>query len=215
MISFLRQRGCEVLDLGIVRDEAKLVESKIGCGLEKADILITTGGVSMGEKDIIKQILTSSFGCKIHFGRVNLKPGKPTTFASWTSLDRKKFVFALPGNPVSAFVTCFLFVGPVINILSGGEYKENSYDLFELHPWLRVKLCLEKDIRLDDRPEFIRAVLSFCDDVPQAMLVKGSQISSRLMSVQGADALVMLPARSEVENGRITDGYHARAILLK
>lgn len=214
LISFLRKRGCEIIDLGIVRDEEKLLEAKIIAGLEKADILIASGGVSMGEKDFLKKILTQSLGCKLHFGRVNLKPGKPTTFATCVSREKKKLIFSLPGNPVSAFVTCYLFVAPVIDILSGGEFREDCSDLFDLHPWIKVRLCLDKDIKLDDRPEFLRVVVNFSHEIPEAQLIKGSQMSSRLMSIHNANALVMLPPRSEMKDYIITDGFLTKAILI-
>lgn len=69
-------------------------------GLSEADIVITTGGVSMGEKDLLKQIIETDFDAKIHFGRINLKPGKPTTFATCHVNNCKKFIFALPGISV-------------------------------------------------------------------------------------------------------------------
>ena len=81
--------------------------------LTECDILITSGGVSMGEKDLIKPYLESHG--EVIFGRLNMKPGKPTTFAR---LNDNKLVFSLPGNPVSCFVTAHLFISKSLNLLS-------------------------------------------------------------------------------------------------
>lgn len=90
---------------------------------DKVDVLITTGSLSMGDRDLIKPILTQVFGAKIHFGRVNMKPGKPTTFATCVYNNINKYIICLPGNPVSATVTAHLFAVPLINRLSGNYSK--------------------------------------------------------------------------------------------
>lgn len=85
--------------------------------MEKAcsecDIVVTTGGVSMGELDLVKPYIEKQG--KVYFGRLNMKPGKPTTFGQ----INKALVFGLPGNPVSAFVTAHLFLIPAARILAG------------------------------------------------------------------------------------------------
>lgn len=218
-----------MIDLGIVEDEIRFLESRICSGLEKSDLLITTGGVSMGEKDILKTVLTHCFGAKIHFGRVKMKPGKPTTFATCTTADRRRFIFSLPGNPVSAFVSCLLFVIPVLDHLSGQSSWSTStlsspnklYDIWDLHPWIKVTISIApgepSKIVLDDRPEFARAIVHFGggeSDLPTASLIKGSQKSSRLTSVKDANALVLLPTRDEVPDGVIKDNHITKAILI-
>jgi gephyrin len=92
--------GYEVIDLGIASDDPDILEKTIKDGLKNADVLITTGGVSMGELDLLKPVIERRLGGKIHFGRVSLKPGKPTTFAT-VNLPTPKQIFALAGNPVS------------------------------------------------------------------------------------------------------------------
>lgn len=76
----LASHSFPVFDLGIVQDQEQTLESAIRRGLEKADVLLTTGGVSMGEKDLFKSILTDKLNAKIHFGRVLLKPGYLLSF---------------------------------------------------------------------------------------------------------------------------------------
>lgn len=90
-------------------------------GLAQADVLVTTGGTSMGASDLLKPVLERNLNGTIHFGRVAMKPGKPTTFASVPSAGggRDKLVFGLPGNPASALVTFYLFVLPALRRLGG------------------------------------------------------------------------------------------------
>jgi gephyrin len=92
----------------------------IARGLQSADILLTTGGTSMGSTDLLKPVIEQHFDGTIHFGRVAIKPGKPTTFATIPSDGGiEKPIFALPGNPASALVTFHIFVLPALRKLSG------------------------------------------------------------------------------------------------
>merc|ERR1712150_145602 len=147
-----------------------------------------TGGVSMGDKDLLRQILEKEFDATIHFGRVHMKPGKPTTFATLTWKQRKKLVLGLPGNPVSATVTCHLYVLPALRHLSGyvGPFAGC------------VKAKLPNGLSLDARPEYMRVVLSW-NGVDSAADVEstGSQRSSRLASMRSANGLLILPQKSE------------------
>jgi gephyrin len=106
-------------------------------GLENADLLLTTGGTSMGASDLLKPVVERQFGGTVHFGRVSMKPGKPTTFASIPTTKgehERKFMFALPGNPASALVTFYVFVVPALRKLGG--WHENRCHL----PRVRVKV---------------------------------------------------------------------------
>jgi gephyrin len=136
----------------------------------------------MGELDLLKPVLEHYLNATIHFGRVRLKPGKPTTFATIPNGTKSKLVFALPGNPVSALVTCYLFVVPCLKGLSGIGNAE--------HDSIAVKLM--HDIKLDPRPEFYRVVLKLVDGVWEATGT-GIQISSRISSMITANGLLKLP----------------------
>ncbi|CAE6485640.1 unnamed protein product [Rhizoctonia solani] len=113
--------GYEVIDIGIARDSIDAHISALSDGISRADVLVTTGGTSMGASDLLKPLLERNLNGTIHFGRVAMKPGKPTTFASVPSRDggRDKLVFGLPGNPASALVTFYLFVLPALRRLGG------------------------------------------------------------------------------------------------
>ena len=116
----LTKFGFFYLDMGIVADDPNLISAKIQESLEQSDILITTGGVSMGERDYFKDVLLM-LGATIHFGRVAMKPGKPTTFASLQYNGKNKLVFCLPGNPVSAYVSFHVLVLPCLNAMAGNS----------------------------------------------------------------------------------------------
>lgn len=111
----------EIITLGHVQDSRDKIKAAIERTLAQPDIdmIITTGGVSMGARDLFKKLL-ASLGT-IHFGRLRMKPGKPTTFATVKvpHSTNAKVIFALPGNPVSALVTCNLLVVPALRRLAG------------------------------------------------------------------------------------------------
>ena len=105
---------CQAIDLGIVKDDLEYVRRTMKNAMDSCDIVISSGGVSMGNKDFIKQVISEL--ATIHFGRVRMKPGKPLTFA--TTNTNGCFI-GLPGNPVSSFVCFHLAVGIAARTLAG------------------------------------------------------------------------------------------------
>lgn len=188
LLSLIKEQGFSALDLGIARDDPQSVLMKLKEALAVSDIVVTTGGVSMGEKDLLKEILVADLGAIIHFGRVQMKPGKPTTFATCMFEGKNKLVLGLPGNPVSATVTSHLYVLPAIRKMSGYTSPLGTI----------VKATVDEDIVLDLRPEYHRAVLSWLPDNPVPLAVStGNQISSRLLSFSSANSLLILPGRTK------------------
>ena len=108
-----RTAGAQPVQLGNAPDEKDALRKAIERGLE-ADILVLSGGVSMGKYDLVEQVL-ADLGAKFHFTGIAIRPGRPAVFATC----RNKLVFGLPGNPVSTMVTFELFVLPAIDVLSG------------------------------------------------------------------------------------------------
>ncbi|RWS05040.1 gephyrin-like protein, partial [Dinothrombium tinctorium] len=217
LMALLTKHNYEVVDMGIARDDTDDVCNKIASALHQADVLITTGGVSMGEKDIVKAVLMLDFEAKIHFGRVNMKPGKPTTFATCCFENQKKLIFALPGNPVSAFVTCLLFAMPSLQILSGDirkDHTKESNQLQKYHKTMKVNLKISKPLELDERPHFMRAVIDYSGDQIVATVLSGSQRSSRLLSAKDADALVLIPSKKEIKKDFLTTETAVTAFLI-
>ncbi|KAL4578527.1 hypothetical protein LXL04_014651 [Taraxacum kok-saghyz] len=190
------QQKCKVVDLGIARDD----EDEIRAVLDKAlsphnniDILLTSGGVSMGDRDFVKPILQQKG--TLHFDKINIKPGKPLTFAEITTEKTKKVVaFGLPGNPVSCLVCFNLFVIPSIRNLSGW-----------MNPRLpRVQAYIKQSIKTDPfRKEFCRAIIRWENNAGLGFPgfvaeVTGQQMSSRLLSMKSANALLELPPSGKV-----------------
>ncbi|KAK4103502.1 hypothetical protein N658DRAFT_522185 [Parathielavia hyrcaniae] len=193
LIAAAREWGFEVVDLGIASDKAGALEEVLRDALRRVDLVITTGGVSMGELDLLKPAIERSLGGTIHFGRVVMKPGKPTTFATVPVKDNagervSKVIFSLPGNPASAMVTFHLFVLPSLQQMSGIS-----------PPGLpRVPVVLSHDFPLDrSRPEYHRAVVSIGKDGVLYATSTGGQRSSRVGSLKGANALLCMPSGPE------------------
>src|SRR4051794_23205303 len=166
LIAAARAAGSEVVWNGTARDDEDPPAAQVRPALNGADVLITSGGVSMGPRDLIKPLL-ESFG-SVHFGRVNFKPGKPLTFAT----VGKTLVFGLPGYPVSSLVTFEVFVRPALLKMGGHR------TIFRP----RVEVDVEHEVRPDHtRPEYQRAVVRWHGGRLVARTT-GSQGSSRLLS---------------------------------
>ncbi len=195
LMNAVRQAGGIPVNLGIVRDETGGLEKTIARGLAEADILLTSGGVSMGQLDLVKPYLAEHG--KLLFGRVLAKPGKPTSFGI---LQGKPF-FALAGNPVSAMVGFENLVRPALRKMMGHT---------DIHR-PRRKVTLENIVRhTADRTEFQRAIVTRHADGSLIARTTGGQQSSRLLSMQGINAFVILPhGQDDFSAGSVVD-----AILL-
>lgn len=194
-----------VVDCGILTDDRKSLRMGLSRALTLCDILITTGGVSMGERDMVSKILIEDFNATLHFARVFMKPGKPTTFlsiphhdnlaiaASTTTKPKPVLAFCLPGNPVSCYVTAHLFVLPLLRKL----------DLRPLEEWCfpSIHVRLLHSVKLSDRPDYRRARLVWKENseynqpsVPCASCdMMENQMSSCLASCLNSNLLLVLP----------------------
>ena len=193
LLSLVDRLHCTGIDLGIVRDSENDLKSAIHRAFDQgASVLICSGGVSMGEKDYFKQALQSC-GARIHFGRLNLIPGKPTVFATLDKDNRRLWIFGLPGNPVSAITTFHLVVEPTLTVLHTSTNDGEILDsIFRIKPILKARPI--QPIRRDSsRPEFHRVRLIFDGDAGWKVESTGSQVSSRLLSYQQCDALILVP----------------------
>jgi gephyrin len=183
-----------VVSSTIAPDEAAATRATLTDLLASADVLITSGGVSMGQLDLVKVLLDEL--ATVRFGRLFMKPGKPLHFA--TTADGT-LIFGLPGNPVSALVGFEIFVRPALLKLAGHPNP--------IRPRLTVELT--HAITPGDRPEFQRATVRQGADGRLLATTTGAQGSSRLASLVGANALLALPARRE----RYEVGETVEAIL--
>jgi molybdenum cofactor synthesis domain-containing protein len=177
LLAAAREAGCATLSLGIARDDLETQRAAILRGLDEADVLLTSGGVSMGTRDLIKPLL-GELG-SVHFGRIAFKPGKPTTFATVGA----KLAFGLPGYPVSSLVAFEVFVRPALRRLQGDGRPDRPRALVALHEPIRPS---------PDRPEYQRAIVGWQDGALVARST-GAQGSSRLLSLRGANALLFVP----------------------
>ena len=221
IITVVRGWGYEVVDLGIAKDKyvthpttgALLrsnrpgnLEGMLRAAMRSVDVIISTGGVSMGELDLLKPTIERGVGGTIHFGRVAMKPGKPTTFATVPFKNNDgdsetRLVFSLPGNPASAIVTLHLFVLPSLQYASGQGG----------HGLPRAKVELDGDVRCDEkRAEYQRATVSVAEDGLLHAVGTGGQRSSRIGSLKAANALLCLPAAG----GILKRGERIEALLM-
>ncbi|XP_059659733.1 molybdopterin biosynthesis protein CNX1 isoform X2 [Cornus florida] len=205
------QQQCKILDLGIACDVEEMIESALdGAFSAGVDILLTSGGVSMGDRDFVKPLLEKRG--KVYFNKVCMKPGKPLTFAKiikespGNAAANEILAFGLPGNPVSCLVCFHLFVVPTVRRLAGWA-----------NPHLpRVHARLKHSIKTDSvRAEFQRAIIRWDanDGSGSPGFVAestGRQMSSRLLSMKSANALLELPA----SRGVISAGTSATAIII-
>ncbi|KAK3818837.1 MAG: MoaB/Mog domain-containing protein [Benniella sp.] len=206
LIAATNAAGFESIDLGIAPDSPEDLEAAVRKGFEKCDIVVTTGGVSMGEMDLLKPLLEQRLGATIHFGRIMMKPGKPTTFATVPNPrgGQPRLMFGLPGNPVSATVTFHLFVLPALRKLAG----------YENYMWPSIQAEIAQDVRLDERPEYQRAIVTIAADGRiTAQSTDKNQMSSRMVTMLGANSLMVLPGRT-TERAQVAAGEKIECLLI-
>lgn len=190
LLAAVAEANATGVSMGIVRDDERLQQERIEEALRVADVVISSGGVSMGTRDLIKPIL-ARLGT-IHFGRVSVKPGKPVTFASIGD----RVAFGLPGFPVSSLVCFELFVRPTLRKLQGYRHWHRP----------RVPVVVDHDVRpAPDRTEYQRAVVRWENGALRARTT-GAQVSSRLMSLLGANSLLHIaPGETPLPAGSTVD----------
>jgi molybdopterin molybdotransferase len=207
LLALVRQLGAEAIVLGIVPDEPQALKAAIETALTNADIILSSGGVSVGDYDYVEQIIQSLAG-EIHIRAVGMKPGKPLTVATLENQDsglnsntdnlqvansqpenrylksRQKLYFGLPGNPVSALVTFWRFVQPAIAKFSG---------LREWKP-VFIKAKTQQELRSDGKREsYIWGKLNIVDGSYEFALAGGSQVSGNLINLAQTNAIAVLP----------------------
>ncbi|KAK3706923.1 hypothetical protein LTR37_012422 [Vermiconidia calcicola] len=206
LLTAVKGSGFEAVDLGIASDKPGALEQTLRDAMRKVDVIITSGGVSMGELDLLKPTIERSLGGTIHFGRVSMKPGKPTTFATVPFKDntgerQTKVMFSLPGNPASAVVTYHLFVLPSLQQMSGISPVGLP----------KIKVVLDQDVRMDPkRAEYHRVMVVAKEDGQLHAVSTGFQRSSAIGSFKGANALLCLPTRE----GSLKKGEKVDALLM-
>jgi len=187
MLQLLLQKfRFNVKSMSIAKDDYSSLRSVVVKAMKECDVIISSGGVSMGDKDFVKPLM-KELGFEIAFGRVNMKPGKPMTYASNGSVS----YFALPGNPVSAFVCFHIFVLPALRHMCGFPVAKCKL------PVISTILQVDK-YTLDPRPEYARARISYSKSksIYYAHMPE-NQMSSRVASLINADVLLHLPGGTD------------------
>src|SRR5581483_4386974 len=196
----LARLGCEVLDMGVIRDNPQDVERAFNEAAQAADVVITSGGVSVGEADFVKQIL-DRLG-EVLFWKIAMKPGRPLAYGK----IRGAHFFGLPGNPVSVMVTFYQFVRDALLLLQGQTGIKPL-------PTVKVK-CTSPIRKAPGRTEFQRGILSRDADGQWTVRTTGDQGSGILSSMSQADCFIILPqATGNIEAGAMVDVQLLEGVL--
>ena len=180
--------GCEVIDMGVVRDDPKLLERAFAQASEAADVVITSGGVSVGEADFVKDLL-NQLG-EVVFWKIAMKPGRPLAYGR---IGEAHF-FGLPGNPVSVMVTFYQFVRDALLKLAGESPVSET-------PSFKVP-CTSALKKAPGRTEFQRGILTREASGAWTVRVTGEQGSGILRSMSEANCFIILPT----DQGNVTPG---------
>jgi len=187
ILSLLQQLNIEITDLGIIKDDPETTKQAFLTAKNSHDVLITSGGVSVGDADYVKQTL-DSLG-EINFWKIAMKPGRPLAVGK---LDNTYF-FGLPGNPVSAAVTFYQIVQPALRQLSGQNQTQT--------PTLKMK-CISKLKKRPGRIEFQRGIMEKSENGEFLVKSTGNQGSHVLSSLNNANCFIILDEkRGDVEAG--------------
>lgn len=180
----LTRLGVEIIDLGVIKDKREAVEEAFLDAANKADVIITSGGVSVGDADFVKETL-ENIG-EVNFWKVAMKPGRPLAFGK----IKNAWFFGLPGNPVSVMVTFYLFVQPALKKLAGAAYT----------PPLMINAKCQTELRKrSGRVEYQRGMLTQNgNNLTEYEVTKtGEQGSGILRSMSDANCFIILPMESE------------------
>jgi molybdopterin molybdotransferase len=177
LVAMAESFGAKAINCGIVRDDLKATERAI-LKMAKADIIVTTGGASVGDHDFIQQALKNT-GVKIEFWKIALRPGKPFMYGR----KGKQQVLGLPGNPVSALVCARLFLKPLLDCLQGLPVDEAM-------TWARLGAAMPAN---DSRQDYVRARLEIAADGTRTTIPFNKQDSSMQRSFREAHCLIIRP----------------------
>ncbi len=183
LMALVRRDGWECADLGVTGDDESTLVELFGRGGSACDAIVTSGGVSVGDLDLVRTVLEKLCAGKARWMQVAIRPAKPLAFG--VLADSGTPVFGLPGNPVSAMVSFELFVRPALRLMAGHRV---------LH---RPVLCATTEVDLRRQPDgklhLLRARLAIDRFGNMSVSTTGGQESHQLQSMSGANALILLP----------------------
>lgn len=193
LLALVRQYGLEAVDLGLVGDDAAAITEAIEAGVAKCDVLLTSGGVSVGELDHVKVVLDQLGGGSMRSMQVAIKPAKPLAFG----VVKGTPVFGLPGNPASAMVSFEMFVFPALRHMMGHQFPH------------RARVSAVADEALERQPDgklhLMRVEAMYSGDGRFHVRSAGAQASNLLGTMATANALALVPDGDGVEEGGSVD----------
>ncbi len=190
LFGMLERLGVEIIDMGVVRDNREDLKAAF-TQASSADMLITSGGVSVGEADYVKEIL-DEMG-QVNFWKVAMKPGRPLAFGKIGNT----WFFGLPGNPVSVMVTFYQFVQPsILHLMGAKQFLPNTFKV----------VCQSRLKKKPGRVEYQRGILTRDEKGLLTVHKTGAQGSGILRSMTQANCFIILPVESgTVEPGSVVD----------
>jgi len=199
IFGMLTRLGCEIIDMGIVRDEPQALEAALRQACAQADAIVTSGGVSVGAADYTRQIM-ARLG-DVTFWKIGMRPGRPLAFGRIAADGDSAFLFGLPGNPVAVMVSFYFFARAALLRMMGAEA-----------PQLLVQVRSSAAIRKKPgRTEYQRGILAMGADGGQEVRITGSQGSGILRSMTEANCMVVL----HDEQGNVAAGDMVDVILFE
>jgi molybdopterin molybdotransferase len=190
----LTRLGCEIIDMGVVRDDPQALENALVEACENADAIITSGGVSVGAADYTRQIM-ARLG-DVTFWKIGMRPGRPLAFGRIQSNGRSAFLFGLPGNPVAVMVSFYFFARDALLRMMGAEAP---LELLQARSVASIR-------KKPGRTEYQRGVLARGADGRPEVRITGSQGSGILRSMSEANCMVVLhDEQGSVQAGEMVD----------
>ena len=195
VFGMLSRLGCEIIDMGIVKDEPRALEAALRGACENADAIVTSGGVSSGAADYTRAMM-AALG-EVAFWKIGMRPGRPMAFGQIASHGHSAYMFGLPGNPVAVMVSFYFFARAALLRLMGADAPPDTP--------LRVRS--QGAIRKrPGRTEYQRGIVSYDAQGQAEVRVTGSQGSGILRSMSEANCMVVLDeAQGDVAPGDLVD----------
>jgi molybdopterin molybdotransferase len=195
LLPLVAEAGCEAIDLGVVRDDEAALEAVLRDAAASYDAIVTSGGVSMGEYDVVKAVLSRI--AEMRWMQIAIKPAKPFAFGLLASAGRHTPVFGLPGNPVSSMVSFELFARPALRKMMGHTHLDRT----------TVVAVADQGLprRTDGKTHYMRVFGSFGDDGRYHIGSVGAQGSHQLAATSLADAIAIVPDGDGIEPGGSVD----------
>jgi molybdenum cofactor synthesis domain-containing protein len=191
LLPLVTEAGCEAIDLGVVRDDEAALEAVLRDAAASYDAIVTSGGVSMGEYDVVKAVLSRI--ADMRWMQIAIKPAKPFAFGLIASGDKRTPVFGLPGNPVSSMVSFELFARPALRKMRGHSVLDRT-----------TVLAIADDglpRRPDGKTHYMRVFGAFGADGRYHISSVGAQGSHQLAATSLADAIAIVPDGDGVAPG--------------